>query len=289
MIAENLVQNCPPVEGPVPQQFGSNYHFFGQGSSVFDRRFPIQSAILLWSEISSVMWPASNTFDGNPALRDFVNMILANTVSVGCSGAMCLDTAAAACVFSAPNVQVGDQVYMSGTPCQIDADCIRFSPAFCENGLCVNDEYDCQAEQVALNHVRSCDRIPAPPIARPGYSENIHVLATAATDVLGAIQNAIVMFTNELAANGIPSNMILTPQVVQRTQRTVTRVTKVLWGSNRFVGCATVLCRGFYFSSCMYRNPVNVVGQSIYTIGAVCSTCPTGPNNCNPDIGLCSY
>ncbi|KAE9413624.1 hypothetical protein Angca_006179, partial [Angiostrongylus cantonensis] len=150
-------------------------------------------------------------------------------------------------------------------------------------------EYDCQAEQVALNHVRSCDRIPAPPIARPGYSENIHVLATAATDVLGAIQNAIVMFTNELAANGIPSNMILTPQVVQRTQRTVTRVTKVLWGSNRFVGCATVLCRGFYFTSCMYRNPVNVVGQSIYTIGAVCSTCPTGPHNCNPAIGLCSY
>uniref|UniRef100_A0A0K0D7Y6 SCP domain-containing protein n=1 Tax=Angiostrongylus cantonensis TaxID=6313 RepID=A0A0K0D7Y6_ANGCA len=150
-------------------------------------------------------------------------------------------------------------------------------------------EYDCQAEQVALNHARQCDRQPAPPSARPGYSENIHVLATTATDLLGAIQNAIATFTNELGGNGIPSNMLLTPHVLQRTQRTVTRVSKVLWGSNRFMGCATVLCNGFYFTSCMYRDPVNVVGTSIYPIGAVCSACPTGPNNCDGAVGLCSY
>ncbi|VDM55394.1 unnamed protein product [Angiostrongylus costaricensis] len=135
-------------------------------------------------------------------------------------------------------------------------------------------EYDCQAEQVALNHVRLCDRQPAPPSARPGYSENIH---------------AIVTFTNELGGNGIPSNMLLTPHVLQRTQRTVTRVSKVLWGSNRFMGCATVPCNGFYFTSCMYRDPVNIVGAPIYSIGAVCSACPTGPNNCDGAVGLCSY
>ncbi|KAJ1362827.1 hypothetical protein KIN20_022513 [Parelaphostrongylus tenuis] len=79
-------------------------------------------------------------------------------------------------------------------------------------------EYDCQAEQLALFHAASCDRRELSPFARPGYSENIHILETTATDLLGAIQN-------------------------------------VLWGSNRFVGCATVLCRGFYFTSCMYRDP----------------------------------
>ncbi|KAJ1363974.1 hypothetical protein KIN20_023948 [Parelaphostrongylus tenuis] len=123
---------------------------------------------------------------------------------------------------------------------------------------------------------------------------------------------AIANFIFELRGNGIPSNMILTPQVFNRRSRTVTRVSKVctildsvcslisfglqrtsplqvLWGSNRFVGCATQLCGSFYFTSCMYRNPVNVVGQSIYNIGAVCSACPTGPNNCNLAIGLCSY
>ncbi|KAJ1363919.1 hypothetical protein KIN20_023883 [Parelaphostrongylus tenuis] len=44
---------------------------------------------------------------------------------------------------------------------------------------------------------------------------------------LGAIQNAIASFTNELGTNGIPSHMVLAPEVVQRTQRNVTRVTKV--------------------------------------------------------------
>ncbi|VDM55423.1 unnamed protein product [Angiostrongylus costaricensis] len=212
-------------------------------------------------------------------------MILANTVSVGCFGAMCVGSSAAACVFSSPDVSFGQRLYTSGEPCRDDIQCTGFSPAFCEDGLCVNDEYDCPAEQFALNHVVLCDKKPSPPYAHPGYSENIHVPAMTATDLLGAIQNAIATFTRELTVNGIASNMVLTPQIFHRTTRTVT---KVLWASNRFLACATHLCRGFYFTSCIYRNPVNVIGQSIYPIGAVCSTCPTGPKNCNPAIGLCS-
>uniref|UniRef100_A0A0K0D6E9 SCP domain-containing protein n=1 Tax=Angiostrongylus cantonensis TaxID=6313 RepID=A0A0K0D6E9_ANGCA len=150
-------------------------------------------------------------------------------------------------------------------------------------------EYDCIAEFFALNHVTLCDKQPSSPFARLGYSENIHILPTTATDLLGAIQNAIASFTSELETNGIPSNMVLTPEVFQRTQKAVTSVSKVLWASNRYVACATRLCSGFYFTSCMYKDPVNVIGQSIYPIGLVCSSCPTGPNNCNPAIGLCSY
>uniref|UniRef100_A0A0K0DBE2 Peroxidase n=1 Tax=Angiostrongylus cantonensis TaxID=6313 RepID=A0A0K0DBE2_ANGCA len=215
-IAQNLVQNCPQVEGQVPQQFGGNYRFFGQNSSVFDRRFPIQSAMLLWSKIPNVMWPTNDVFNSNAALRIFVNIILANTISVGCSGAMCMDTAAASRVFSSPSLVARGLARNGQYPNENAPPASRM----------VLTEYDCQAEQVAFNHVRSCDRIPAPPIAGPGHSENIHVLATAATDVLEAIQIAIVLFTNELAASGIPSNTILTPQVAQRTQRTVTRVSK---------------------------------------------------------------
>ncbi|VDM60270.1 unnamed protein product [Angiostrongylus costaricensis] len=69
-----------------------------------------------------------------------------------------------------------------------------------------------------------------------------------------------------------------------------TELFQVLWGSNRHVGCATQLCNGFYFTS--YVSPcfrVNVVGASIYPIGAVCSACPTGSNNCDGAVGLCSY
>ncbi|KAJ1353864.1 hypothetical protein KIN20_010629 [Parelaphostrongylus tenuis] len=69
-------------------------------------------------------------------------------------------------------------------------------------------EYDCQAEQLALSHAGSCDRRELPPFARPGYSENIHILDTAATDLLGAIQNVVrpfyaVDFTSLLACTVI--------------------------------------------------------------------------------------
>ncbi|KJH53633.1 SCP-like protein [Dictyocaulus viviparus] len=149
--------------------------------------------------------------------------------------------------------------------------------------------YDCGAEQHAFNHVRSCDRQTSPQNARPGYSENIHVLSTTNTDDLGALQNAIQTWENELENNGIPSNMVYSQGLASRTQKIVTNVTKIIWGNNRYVGCATIRCSGFYFTSCMYKNPVNDVGSSIYQIGAVCSACLDGVNNCNGDIALCSW
>ncbi|KAJ1362037.1 hypothetical protein KIN20_021449, partial [Parelaphostrongylus tenuis] len=86
--------------------------------------------------------------------------------------------------------------------------------------------YDCAAEQHAFNHVRGCSGQGSIPIARPGYSENIHVLRTTATDDLGALQNAIVTWQNELPGHGIPSNMIYAPHVANRRSRTVTNVAK---------------------------------------------------------------
>uniref|UniRef100_A0A0K0D7C0 Lipoprotein n=1 Tax=Angiostrongylus cantonensis TaxID=6313 RepID=A0A0K0D7C0_ANGCA len=56
-------------------------------------------------------------------------MIRSQTVAVGCSGAMCGPVSTAA------NVNVGEQVYMPGTPCRDDSQCTRFSPAYCDNGL----------------------------------------------------------------------------------------------------------------------------------------------------------
>uniref|UniRef100_A0A0K0D4A8 SCP domain-containing protein n=1 Tax=Angiostrongylus cantonensis TaxID=6313 RepID=A0A0K0D4A8_ANGCA len=256
-----------------------NASSFGEHSSAFDRRFPIQSAIVQWSDISNQSWPAYNIYDGNPALFEFSNMILANTASVGCSGAMCFGSSAGACVFSSPSLVARGLAKNGEYPSENAPPASRMDLM----------EYDCKAEDYALNHVISCDKKQSLPLARPGYSENIHVLETTATDLLGAIQNAIASFTSELGTNGIPSNMVLSPEVLERTEKTVTKTTKVLWASNRYVACATRLCTGFYFTSCMYKDPVNMVGQSIYPIGAVCSSCPTGPNNCNPAIGLCSY
>uniref|UniRef100_A0A0K0DLH8 SCP domain-containing protein n=1 Tax=Angiostrongylus cantonensis TaxID=6313 RepID=A0A0K0DLH8_ANGCA len=133
--------------------------------------------------------------------------------------------------------------------------------------------YDCIAEQLALNSVGTCSKRLSSPASRPGYDENIHAITT---------------WSSELETNGIPSDMILTYPVSQRRQRMVLRVTKIIWGTNRHVGCATKRCDGFYFTSCMYQEPINVIGEKIYTIGPACGSCPFVPRSCNPSVGLCS-
>ncbi|VDM55712.1 unnamed protein product [Angiostrongylus costaricensis] len=103
-LAQTAVNNCPQNPPPLGGPNGRNYRLYGPASSAFERQFPIQAALLDWSEISNLLWPANNVFDGNEALRPFANMIRARTVSVGCSGAMCMGSSAAACVFSAPSL-----------------------------------------------------------------------------------------------------------------------------------------------------------------------------------------
>ncbi|KAK6016024.1 hypothetical protein OSTOST_18498 [Ostertagia ostertagi] len=146
--------------------------------------------------------------------------------------------------------------------------------------------YNCWAEAYAQAHVRSCSGRQSYAWQRPGWKENIHILWTTATDRLGAIQNAIATWQAELARFGVPSNMVFTYWMQNYVAN---HMTKIVWGNNRDIGCATQRCNGFYFTSCLYRDYVNTVGTSIYPIGAVCSQCPAGPNNCNGNVGLCSW
>uniref|UniRef100_A0A0K0DDB4 SCP domain-containing protein n=1 Tax=Angiostrongylus cantonensis TaxID=6313 RepID=A0A0K0DDB4_ANGCA len=303
---------------------------FKPDTSTFIARDPIGPAVLQWTKIENVEWPADNHFNGDPELRDFVNLIQSHSTAVGCFGNWCDNGTSVACVFSQPsvvcNVQVQMPVYTSGKPC---ADCTLPYKGFCESGLCVEyiipstttsptvtpktlattrriaicsnaatisdrfrtvalrahnkfrslvarglaingeylDEkappssrmyrlkYDCTAEQLALDSVRTCSKRLSSPASRPGYDENIHVLGTTTIDSLEVIQNAVATWSSELETNGIPSDMIFTYPVSQRRQKMVLRVTKIIWGTNRNVGCATRNCDGFYFTSCMYREP----------------------------------
>uniref|UniRef100_A0A0K0D7I7 SCP domain-containing protein n=1 Tax=Angiostrongylus cantonensis TaxID=6313 RepID=A0A0K0D7I7_ANGCA len=243
--AEAIVVSCPQNQPMTGSQNAVNYLSFGPGMPPSVPSSPIESAVLKWVEIGSEVWPTDNRFDGNPELRDFANLIRANSASVGCSMASCGNRASVACIFSQPSL-VARGLTRNGEYANENA------PKASRMDLL---GYDCGAEQLALNHVKSCDRRLSPPASRPGHKENIHILETTATDALGALQNAVAMWNKELEANGVPSNLLLTPQILRRQQRTVTNVAKILWGTNKYVGCATQLCNGFYFTSCMYREP----------------------------------
>ncbi|KAJ1360443.1 hypothetical protein KIN20_019412 [Parelaphostrongylus tenuis] len=49
--------------------------------------------------------------------------------------------------------------------------------------------FDCYVEAYAHASVRSCSGQKSPPFTRPGYQENVHVLARTASGSLGALQN----------------------------------------------------------------------------------------------------
>uniref|UniRef100_A0A0K0DN40 SCP domain-containing protein n=1 Tax=Angiostrongylus cantonensis TaxID=6313 RepID=A0A0K0DN40_ANGCA len=134
-MAQTAVINCPRNPPPASVTNGMNYFAFGPGAMMDNA---IEFAILDWTDITSMMWPADNIYNGNPALLYFANLIRATTTAVGCASTACGNRAAAACVFSQPNVQPGTLVYTAGNPCQNDDECIAFAPAFCDFGLCVS-------------------------------------------------------------------------------------------------------------------------------------------------------
>ncbi|KAJ1360632.1 hypothetical protein KIN20_019657 [Parelaphostrongylus tenuis] len=149
-------------------------------------------------------------------------------------------------------------------------------------------EYDCTAEQYALNHVKLCDKQLSPEACRPGYKENIHIyeLGSILRKESLILQNVIQNWAGQLKDSGIPPDMIFTRRVSEYERNKVDTVTKIIWGTNTKVGCATHKCDDFYFTSCMYEDRVNVVGENIYNIGPTCSECPRA-SECFSLKGLC--
>ncbi|WKY12387.1 hypothetical protein Q1695_003737 [Nippostrongylus brasiliensis] len=148
-------------------------------------------------------------------------------------------------------------------------------------------EYNCWAEAYAYAHVKHCSKKGSNGRKRPGWKENIHVLETTKTDILGALQNAIATWQFEMTRRGLPSNVIYNRAVYDDPPwNNARKVSKMIWATNRWVGCATMRCHGFFMTSCLYSNIVNRRHAKIYPIGAVCSACPHG--NCDKSVGLCA-
>ncbi|KAJ1358683.1 hypothetical protein KIN20_017171 [Parelaphostrongylus tenuis] len=136
-VAVRAVRYC----GRIPMLSGStamSYRLFGPDAYTSIRNRSIESAVMQWSDIRIHDWPNNNVFNGNLGLRYFANLIRAATNAVGCATTTCGNYTAVACSFSQRDLYQGIPVYTSGDPCQYDEQCVAFSPAYCESGLCVN-------------------------------------------------------------------------------------------------------------------------------------------------------
>ncbi|KAJ1370641.1 hypothetical protein KIN20_032416 [Parelaphostrongylus tenuis] len=101
----------------------------------------------------------------------------------------------------------------------------EFAPPSSQMNLLVRNTI-AMAEAYAHASIRSCTGQKSPPSIRTGYQESVHVLSTTATDALGILEKAIATFLDELTSNDIPSNMIFTSYLAQRTSKPMSRVSK---------------------------------------------------------------
>ncbi|EPB70744.1 hypothetical protein ANCCEY_10150 [Ancylostoma ceylanicum] len=59
----------------------------------------------------------------------------------------------------------------------------------------------------------------------------------------------------------------------------------MVWEATTKVGCAIAVCGPNTFTVCRYSPRGNIIGQRVYTLGPVCSGCPS---NCDRAFGLCN-
>ncbi|PIO67805.1 SCP-like protein [Teladorsagia circumcincta] len=149
--------------------------------------------------------------------------------------------------------------------------------------------YSCEAEQYAYQHVTTCDRQLSPVSSRPGWKENYYIYYNTYVDNLGALTAAISKWQTQLAYNGLPQDLIFRMSMRQARTKIVRKMTKMIWAKNQYVGCATQNCGSFYFTSCLYKDFVNTIDESIYTAGSACSECPAGQDECLAASGLCPW
>lgn len=144
--------------------------------------------------------------------------------------------------------------------------------------------YNCTAEAYAHSIAKRCTDRASPYRMRPGWVENIQKVR-GQPDVLSALKNALSTWKDEMYRYGLPSN-VYTPKI--KATYKLTRFTKMIWGTNQQIGCATHLCNGgFYTTVCLYREFVQRLFESIYSLGPTCQGCP--PNTCDPNVGLCVW
>ncbi|VDP02527.1 unnamed protein product [Heligmosomoides polygyrus] len=125
--AETLAKQCSSSAPSVPTGLGYNYIL---GST------NLEAQAYQWTtqiEHSTL----ANPSDGSATVKEFSNIIQANTTQVGCAQATCSGNMAIMCIFNQPNVVADTQIYEPGTACSASTECPTHPDATCEDGLCV--------------------------------------------------------------------------------------------------------------------------------------------------------
>ncbi|VDL71536.1 unnamed protein product [Nippostrongylus brasiliensis] len=131
---------CEFPHTPLSDKATNYIHFYGGPGGAWQQD-PLKTAITEMTKQadSADMWFQKNVYNESVAnIPDYVNMIRADTTSVGCFEQLCAGgESAACCVFDQLQIKDGDEIFPSCKSCTTDDQCTTYPGSKCEAPLCV--------------------------------------------------------------------------------------------------------------------------------------------------------
>ncbi|EYC12742.1 hypothetical protein Y032_0046g1398 [Ancylostoma ceylanicum] len=144
-------------------------------------------------------------------------------------------------------------------------------------------EYDCEAEAGAIAYASTCAFKQSPQKDRKGYGENVFVYNAPNAVPADALNAAAKKWWDQIFLDGINWEVVF-KQSLRDKKIDQKGFTQMAWANSIKLGCGVQTCGLKSFVVCRYSPAGNVLNQTIYPIGDVCSGCVAA---CKDTDGLC--
>ncbi|KAK5976978.1 SCP domain-containing protein [Trichostrongylus colubriformis] len=145
--------------------------------------------------------------------------------------------------------------------------------------------YSMELERAAQAYANTCPSESSPSLTTMG--ENFASISSDAKPFYDCVQEAIKSFWSQIKSESINSRVMFTEKLMTRPKGPL-KFTQMAWATTHEVGCGAQRCGANTVVVCRYSPRGNIVNQSIYSQGPMCSACPKG--GCIEDSrqpGLC--
>ncbi|EYC12737.1 hypothetical protein Y032_0046g1397 [Ancylostoma ceylanicum] len=143
--------------------------------------------------------------------------------------------------------------------------------------------YDCDVEAGAIEYASSCTLEQSKQSERKGYGENVYVYKNPNAVPADAFKAATKKWWDQIFLDGINWEVIF-KQSLRDKKIDQKGFTQMAWANSIKLGCAVQTCGMKSFVVCRYSPAGNVLNQTIYAVGDVCSGCQAA---CKTSEGLC--
>ncbi|KAK5976979.1 hypothetical protein GCK32_003765 [Trichostrongylus colubriformis] len=145
--------------------------------------------------------------------------------------------------------------------------------------------YSIELESAAQEYANTCPSEGSTSLSEMG--ENLASISSNTKSFHDCIYEAIKSFWSQIKTESINDRVVFTEKLMTRAKGPK-KFTQMAWATTQKVGCGAQRCGANTVVVCRYSPRGNIVNESIYRQGPVCSACPYG--GCSTDDnqpGLC--